>query len=726
MKIKGKTKRILLVTIVSSYFATISSAFAFVWPVINLQKIATTVKSINDMITNVTNVTEQAKTTIAKVNAIGDVLGSIEKYANEIKSKIQEVKNQIMEVVDAVKNAIETVQKAVEEVKAAIEETVESIKGLVEETVATVEGLINDGATKEEVLDVVETAEKEAEATRDEGLKKIDETGQDVYKTLDEASETLKTMIASVNEYDGIDDQQKEEFSTRASDIGNRIDELKSSLDDIINNAKENYNEQFSMFVSEAFDEYTQAINDYYSGKISKEELEKAGKKLNESVSSLDIQMDDGLISNLVSSAQNIANDIENLENDILNAISNNKDYSDEEALNTILDAEIKYSFSYSFNEEVMNADIVETDDSRFLMSSELACKESIANELKSSYPGKINNSKSDFLKCVNGAKKGLNESGEASELSKKYSQEGVSTHIIKDYSLANLANVTQTKQYAANWINSDTEGYNKLAKEIKSSGDSNRNSESQRKLVDLEIPRAWNFIRRVDSLSRAKDMVNYYNTSKSTYLYNMEDNDADYADVAKEALGVVKIKTETTSQGTVEDEIQLFPDVLLFYCNKLDGNTLYAEGRPKGEIEEEIRNCMLNFAAGMSFGVDALKGETAKEYANEERIKMWNTRANMAVSDSALKTLIYSIEDNYNSTYVEKDLDEEGTFKSLAAKTGDTSDLRDEYITGALINKFGINQILDIVDSDAQALQTEILMKLPEIDFNYFPDTEN
>ena len=85
MKIKGKTKKLLIVTIISSYFATMSSAFAFVWPVINLQKIATTVKNINSMISQVTNVTGQIKTTVGKINAIGDVIGSVEKYANEKK-----------------------------------------------------------------------------------------------------------------------------------------------------------------------------------------------------------------------------------------------------------------------------------------------------------------------------------------------------------------------------------------------------------------------------------------------------------------------------------------------------------------------------------------------------------------------------------------------------------------------------------------------------------------
>ena len=738
MKIKGKTKKILLATIIGSYFATISSAFAFVWPVINLQKISTTVKNINNMISNVTNVTGQIKTTVGKINAIGDVIGSIEKYANEIKSKIEAVKKQIMDVVNAVVSAVETVKQAVEDVTAALEETVEAVKGLVDEAVSTVNNLINEGASKEEVLDVVETAEKEAEAARDKGLNEIDEKGKDVSQTLDEASETLKTMIDAVNEYDGIDDKQKEEFSNRASDIEKRIEELKSGLDEVINNAKENFNEQYSMFVTEAFNEYTQAINDYYSGKISKEELQKAGEKLNKSVSSLDVQLDDGLISQIVSSAQDIANDIETLENDILDAISNNKDYSDKEAFNTILDSGVKYSFSYSLNEELIHAKIVEdVNDSRFLVSCELLCDDRLNEPANNSYPGKTLDP-SKFLQYFNDAKendgKKCVETCNSDESERvKIRKEGVFTHIAKDYSLANLANVTQTKQYATNWITSDKEGYEKLKKGIQSSSDNNRNAESQRKLVDLEIPRAWNFIRRVESLSRAKNMVGYYNSIKSAYLYNVEEggNDvpgyhANYADVAREALGVVEIKTETTSQGTVTDNIQLFSDVLLYYCNNLKGSEIYKDGHTKEEVEKHLKDCMANFAIGASFGLDVLKGEKDSSYMNDTRKKMWGVRAQMAASDSALKTLIHAIEDNHNSIFVERDSDEEGTFKSLAASTGETNDLRDEYITGALINKFGINQLLEMVDSDAQALQTEVLMSLPEIDYGYFPDLDD
>jgi hypothetical protein len=109
---------------------------------------------------------------------------------------------------------------------------------------------------------------------------------------------------------------------------------------------------------------------------------------------------------------------------------------------------------------------------------------------------------------------------------------------------------------------------------------------------------------------------------------------------------------------------------------------------------------------------------------SNENKYK-WSVRANRAASDSALQTFAHAIEDNYNSIFVEKDLDEEGTFKSFVAQTGEATDLRDEYITGALINKFGIHQLLDIVDSEAQALQTEILMMLPKIDESYFPSEE-
>ncbi len=730
MKIKGKTKKLLIVTIISSYFATMSSAFAFVWPVINLQKIATTVKNINNMISQVTNVTGQIKTTVGKINAIGDVIGSIEKYADKITSKINEIKQQIVEVIEAVKSAVETVKKAVDDVKKAIDDTTEAIKSLVDDTISTVEGLIDDGATKEEVIDVVENAEEEAEKIKNEGLENIDNTGKDVSQTLDEASETLRTMIDAVNEYDGINDQQKEDFSQRASDIEKRIEELKVNLGEIINNAKENYNEQFSMFVTEAFNEYTQAINDYYSGKITKEDLEKAGAKLNESVSSLDVQIDDDLISDLVSSAQNIANDIETLENDILDAISNNKDYSDD-AFNNILDTEIKYSFSYSYTNELANATVVSSDGERFLVSCELLCDKNENELTDNTNPGKeitlqtlieyLNDAKEmDGKKCV----EKCNEDEAERE---KIRKEGIFTHITKDYSLANLANVTQTKQYASNWINSEEEGYNKLLREIQKNGDNNRNAESQRKLIDLEIPRAWNFIRRVDALNRAKDMVNYYNTSESTYLhdtgyYDDKEVPINYLDVIQERRGIVSIKTKTSNNQEQTDEVELFPDALFYYCNYKGEDIYSSEKDGKKEMEEKIKDCMYKFALGMSLGTTT-PSDTPKEGENTEyNMTAWNIKSNMSVSDAAIKTLAFSIEDNNNSIFVE-DGDVEGTFQALTTEVGQTNDLRDEYITGAFINSVGTTQILDIIDSEAQALQTEILMILPEIDYNYFSD---
>lgn len=726
MKMKWKTKKLFLVTMISSCFAFVSSAFAFVWPVINLQKIATTVKNINSMLTQVANVTGQIRTTVGKINAIGDVIGSIEKYANEIQSKIEAVKKQIMAVVNLVQDTMDLVDD-LKEMGKALEETVIATGELAEQAVKTVEDLINGGATEEEVIAVVDAAEAEAETIKDQVINEIENTGEEVSKALEKAGEALKEMVDAVNEYDGIDDKQKEEFSQRAEDLGQRIDELKNNIDDIIKNALDDYDEQFSMFVTEAFDEYTKAINDYYSGKITKEQLQQAGVKLGESISSMDVGFDRSAIDNLISSAQEIANDIEALENDILNAISNNKDYSDE-AFNIIIDENIKLTFRYSFQKELANAHITETDDGRFLISKELTCKDSIAEEADNAYPGK-EMEMNDFLECVNKAKaeeeywkqyvNGQNPYEQ--DLYKGYDVDGVFTHISKDYSVVNIANVSQTKQYASNWIESDKEGYNKLASEIKKNGDSNRNSESQRKLVDLEIPRAWNFIRRVDAINRAGAMVDYYTAAKSTNLY-VSSNDNEYADVSKKTLGIVKITTPT-SQSSVDDEVQLFSNVLLYHCNELDGNSIY--GDDKKELEKNISKCMFNFAMGMSTGLDVLKGETSENYLTNERKATWNTRANRAASDSALYTFAHAVEDNYNSIYVEKDLDEEGTFKSFVAKTGEANDMRDEYITGALVNKFGIIQLLDMVDSEAQALQTDILMMLPEIDYSYFPVDE-
>ena len=100
------------------------------------------------------------------------------------------------------------------------------------------------------------------------GCPEVKETGRTLWVQVDSTGAYTLLTAAPSHEW------KKEEFSQRADDIEKRIEELKVSLDDIINATKENYNEQFSMFVTEAFNEYTQAINDYYSGKISKEDLQ--------------------------------------------------------------------------------------------------------------------------------------------------------------------------------------------------------------------------------------------------------------------------------------------------------------------------------------------------------------------------------------------------------------------------------------------------------------------
>ena len=71
----------------------------------------------------------------------------------------------------------------------------------------------------------------------------------------------------------------------------------------------------------------------------------------------------------------------------------------------------------------------------------------------------------SKFLEGVNKAKTEVEYWGERNPYEDEcynkpgFAEEGVYVHIKKDYSLANIANVSQTKQYATNWITSETEG---------------------------------------------------------------------------------------------------------------------------------------------------------------------------------------------------------------------------------------------------------------------------
>ena len=61
---------------------------------------------------------------------------------------------------------------------------------------------------------------------------------------------------------------------------------------------------------------------------------------------------------------------------------------------------------------------------------------------------------------------------------------------------------------------------------------------------------------------------------------------------------------------------------------------------------------------------------------------------------------------------------------KSLFKEVEDkTKDARNDYGFGGKVNNYGTQQLLSIVDAEAQAIQSEILSDLPTISYDFFPD---
>lgn len=69
-------------------------------------------------------------------------------------------------------------------------------------------------------------------------------------------------------------------------------------------------------------------------------------------------------------------------------------------------------------------------------------------------------------------------------------------------------------------------------------------------------------------------------------------------------------------------------------------------------------------------------------------------------------------------------DPDKDKNIVSMQDGLKESTTTKDDYAAGAQINYYSTQQILSIVDADAQNQQTEILKDLATFDYNYFGKT--
>lgn len=742
-------KKIISVIVVCCTLISVRPAQAFVWPTIDISQISSFVTSITNGITTITNAKSQLENITKTIKSIGDQIATIKKYVADLKGTIAKIKESIEKAIDAVKGVIEEIKDAVEEVIDTVKETLGIEEENAENTVTNVNNGVDEDMSEDDIQAIIDAAKAESEENKNKVNALYDETLTNINKTLDDAEKAVDVLVDGINEHEGVSKEDKEALKAKAEEIKEEIDGLKQEASTLINELKEQYNKEYAEKIAKAYDEYSKAISDYYSGKIDAAALKEAGEVFKESIKSADIEGDQELLAEFSNKIDNVLNSIEELKEDILNAVSNDKEYSDEDDFDVQLENNTtplktpsktskplkfkspKLSYKYISNKEMNLAKSFYNEDTsgnEFLISNELFCGKGKfdIDDIK-----KLSESNGKFRKCVVKARVevevGDEGEGESLEdIEKKYEdffegndedairKDGVYKHILQDYSAANIVTISKSKQFAASWLGNGETGdseYDTL-KDMISKGDvdNSLNGVVAMTTIDLWSPRLWSYIRRVDAVARAKSVVNLFMPETKLHLEH-----GDVEDALKDA------------PGTIDDK-KVFPHVMLHQCGiKADNVSVDYEGKDTNADEQKNKliECMKKYACGASLGDEKCEGKSDKKEVDRQ---IWREKQKMALNDAAFENLTLAVIANYNSTndYIKRGEGEEPNIVMLQDGIKQVAQSRDGYAAGAQINYYSTQQLLNIVDSDALDLQTEILKDLQNFDFSYFPDQVN
>lgn len=746
MKVWKKFKKIIAITTFCGCLFVSNSAHAYIWPSTDFTKIAKAIEKVTATVNKVNVQISQGRSTTQKIKIVSDKLAKVKEYANMLQQSIDSIRANIESISDSVKGAIASVEETIEKANSAINDAKKTAEEIVNDTVDTVNNQVNDGATEEEVNKTISDAKEEAEKNRQTVNQKLDVASQQITTVLDETSSKLSEMIENLPA-DVFDDKQLQAYKEEAEEISKKIEDLKSNAQNIIEKAKSNYNEQYSVFVSNAFEEYSQAVSDYYSGKISKDELAQAGEKLKNSVSAFDGGIDTKEIDSLIEDAKNIASEVDALGEKIINDASNHKEYDDSHIL---LKEEMVFAFNYKDTKQNAHLSIISSDeakgaDSRMLLPLELDCLQADGggSKLKLENLEKDVNEQNKFKTCVTMAKTeidywkefGLGDDPYKLPLYRPYKKNGVYMHIEEDYSAANLANVTQIKQHINSWKGikegedkaTDNSIIAELTGLVDKVNDQNNTYIAWGK-IGVEGARQLSKLRSIDALDRAKWIVQQFGQFNNLYLDKRDD---DFVNSTKSGLGKVKVAQDGGSNVVV----QVFPNMMLYLCDKekvegMSGAEVSLVEKEKynpeatKKVEDKITNCMFVFAESSSRGT--INNEEIYPGNTEQGILEWREKQVKAITDAGFETLLISVINNYNSfkdniNSKKPQTPADMTIKDLdnGVKNGKT--FADSMVENAKVNMYTTLQLLSIVEADAQALQTEILKDLQNFGYNHF-----
>lgn len=594
------------------------------------------------------------------------------------------------------------------------------------------------------------------------------ENTQNVLNYTAFADSYLMELTDYVKNNEHLNDEETLSYLQRIEETQRKIDHLQDNSKRIEEEAKA----EFERAVSAAYEEFDEMLQKFYRNEISKEELAKASEKLKDDVKKAGERITENTIKNLNNikdELQEIQNDIASLKNDIMNSSANSRDYPDEsDVKNTTISSEsqsnsgaqlqtsgektsflregdkYKAMFTFQSQKEYAYAKSVYKKDNSggeyFIMPDELKnCKAGSKIDIKkladSDTIGKFRKnvvctkmektfwcpSDPENPKCRPYAKAGWAE----------YEKNGTYKHMQEDYLIESNVLHNKVKQYAISWgdLSDKNSTVNKLDNLLKTATDDTRKAYGALGEINLETTKLWSWIRRNDALDRASSIIDSFSQEKTLYL-GVKNDSAGTEDIVQKALdkysGVVEVKV-----GDKNDKKSVFSDVFLYVCGlnrgdnydgtKAENISVAYENKYNDEeikkAEEKIAKCLLKFSEAANRGT--IDGCSIIKGNKEAGAKIWRNYQKMIMHDTAFRTLYMAALSSYKS--VEDLTTGKGTIIALQKGLKKATVARDDYAANAEINNYATGQILDIIDAEAQSIQTEILQDLPKLNYNVF-----
>lgn len=795
MGIGKKIVKFMAMILVCQSLILVRPAEAFVWPSINLTNISSFVSTLGNGIKQVITAKAEIDNYVKNIHAIGDQISTVAKFASDLKKAIESIMETINKIAMSLVNSVFDVEKMMKSLRDEAKKVQQEKAQIADSVSDNVWQGIEDGDNEEDILDALNSGEEETKEKDKRINELLDKAEQSVKDLTEQSNETLDMLNNSLMENANLDEEKQKELQQKIDNLKQKMNAYHQHSLEIIRKMREEYNES-SVAVLEAYAKYRQDISDYFAGKITKEELEERDKAFKETVRNADANIDEQELANLTKEGEELVKEIEQVKEEILDLVANNKDYSDEDEPDKTSAWMVPkpMQFVFNFHSEHSSAylkgcyakkndcDIYPDikGDKSFLLSKELTASGSYktgkgkdCQDLK--FADIDNGKQNDFLDrlrdCVIRAKVekdyfcpdmseddiiagkcdpfDKNKNGEGNFNHKRMKENGVYSHIIQDYSSANIVNANKMKQYSRTWLDADDKNSQIRTYHTQfENADSTRSGYGIIAMIDVEALQLWSKLRRLDAISRAKKIMDSYKHTERLFLdgrKSARDGESNeiFITAQKENPGLYEY-----SQDGNTKKASIMSNMFLYLCDEsLTGEDISldpsekADKSKKEKAEGNVVKCIKQFAEGATHGtinggepvtvkitsVDKNGRATQKEVEDLPEVAKarWRTNQIKAVTDSQYQTFGLATINLYKSSkdYVEVNKPEVNVRSLLEQARDDTKDAKNDYGLGGKINNYATQQLLSIVDAEAQAVQTEIMSDLPTISYDFFPD---